>query len=100
MIAKTLQDPGMIFAKYEDGYGFYTTYIDGIKTDGSGNPTDAPATLQFSEKSSVKRNHYHILRCSLLKVPAVPGTFNQTMRVNAYTAEWNSTVRQTVVIKP
>lgn len=100
MIAKKLQDPGMIFAKYEDGYGFYTTYIDGIKTDGSGNPTDAAATLQFSEKSSVKRNNYHILRCSLLKVPAVPGTFNQTMRVNAYTAEWNSTVRQTVVIKP
>ncbi len=82
------------FAEYPGGYGFYFSYIHG--------GTD-PSTNQVTfdgNNSGVFRNHYHILNCSLLKVPAVPGSFNALMMVNSKVVDWNPKGALNIIVKP
>lgn len=82
------------FAVYPGGYGFYYSYIYGGKDSSTGQVT-------FNgEDSGIFRNHYHILNCSLMKVPATPGSFNQLMMVNSKMVEWNDKGDMEMVVKP
>lgn len=82
------------FAAYPGGYGFYYSYIHGGKDDATGQ-----VTFKGTE-SGVFRNHYHILNCSLMKVPAVPGSFNQLMMVNSKVVDWNPKGALNLIVKP
>ena len=82
------------FATYPGGYGFYYSYIHG-GTDG----TTGQVKFDGAE-SGVFRNHYHILSCSLMKVPATPGSFNQLMMVNSKVVDWNPKGALNLIVKP
>ena len=82
------------FAEYPGGYGFYHSYIYGGTDDTTGQVTFA------GTDSGVFRNHYHILNCSLMKVPATPGSFNQLMMVNSKVLEWNEKGKGEITVKP
>lgn len=82
------------FAAYPGGYGFYYSYVHG-GTDG----TTGQVTFDGAE-SGVFRNHYHILNCSLMKVPATPGSFNQLMMVNSKVVDWNPKGALNLIVKP
>lgn len=82
------------FAVYPGGYGFYYSYIYGGTDSTTGQVTFA------GTESGVFRNHYHFLTCSLMKVPATPGSFNQLMMVNSKVVEWNDMGKQEITVKP
>lgn len=82
------------FAAYPGGYGFYHSYIYGGTDTTTGQVTFA------GTDSGVFRNHYHFLTCSLMKVPATPGSFNQLMMVNSKVVEWNAKGKQEIIVKP
>ena len=82
------------FATYPGGYGFYYSYIHG-GTDGT------TGQVKFvGAESGIFRNHYHILSCSLMKVPATPGSFNQLMMVNSKVVDWNPKGALNLIVKP
>ena len=82
------------FAAYPAGFGFYYSYIHGGTDSSTGKVT-------FNgEDSGIYRNHYHILNCQLMKVPATPGSFNQLMMVNSKVVDWNPKGGQDLVVKP
>lgn len=82
------------FAAYPAGFGFYHSYIHGGTDSATGKVT-------FNgEDSGVFRNHYHILNCQLMKVPATPGSFNQLMMVNSKVVDWNPKGEMDLVVKP
>lgn len=82
------------FATYPGGYGFYYSYIHG-GTD----VTTGQVTFSGTD-SGVFRNHYHILNCQLMKVPATPGSFNQLMMVNSKVVDWNPKGALNLIVKP
>ncbi len=82
------------FAVYPGGYGFYYSYIYG-GTD----PVSGKVTFGGTD-SGVFRNHYHILNCQLMKVPAVPGSINQLMMVNSKVVDWNNKGSMNITVKP
>lgn len=82
------------FAAYPGGYGFYYSYIHGGEDVATGQVTFGGA------ESGVFRNHYHILNCSLMKVPATPGSFNQLMMVNSKVVDWNPKGALNLIVKP
>lgn len=86
--------PRKSFAAYPGGYGFYYSYIHG-GTDG----TTGQVTFSGTD-SGVFRNHYHILNCQLMKVPATPGSFNQLMMVNSKVVDWNPKGALNLIVKP
>ena len=85
--------PRKSFAAYPGGYGFYYSYIYG------GNDTSGRVTFTGSD-SGVFRNHYHILSCQLMKVPATPGSYNQLMMVNSSVVDWNPKGALNLIVKP
>ena len=86
--------PRKSFAAYPGGYGFYYSYIHG-GTDGT------TGQVKFvGAESGIFRNHYHILSCSLMKVPATPGSFNQLMMVNSKVVDWNPKGALNLIVKP
>lgn len=82
------------FATYPGGYGFYYSYIHG------GEDSDTHQVTFTGADSGVFRNHYHILTCSLMKVPATPGSFNQLMMVNSKVVDWNPKGALNLIVKP
>ena len=86
--------PRKSFAAYPGGYGFYYSYIHG-GTD----VTTGQVTFSGTD-SGVFRNHYHILYCQLMKVPATPGSFNQLMMVNSKVVDWNPKGALNLIVKP
>ena len=82
------------FATYPGGYGFYYSYIHG------GDDSDTHQVTFGGTESGVFRNHYHILNCSLMKVPATPGSFNQLMMVNSKVVDWNPKGALNLIVKP
>ena len=85
--------PRKSFAAYPGGYGFYYSYIYG------GNDSSGKVTFN-GEESGVFRNHYHILNCQLMKVPATPGSYNQLMMVNSSVVDWNPKGALNLIVKP
>lgn len=91
------------FAAYPGGYGFYYSYINGGKSPSTGQiEFRAPKAEDTANdyNSGVYRNHYHILNCSLMKVPATPGSFNQLMMVNSKVVDWNPKGALNLIVKP
>lgn len=91
------------FAAYPGGYGFYYSYINGGKSPSTGQiEFRAPKAEDTANdyNSGVYRNHYHILTCSLMKVPATPGSFNQLMMVNSKVVDWNPKGALNLIVKP
>lgn len=91
------------FATYPGGYGFYYSYINGGKSPSTGQiEFRAPKAEDTANdyNSGVYRNHYHILSCSLMKVPATPGSFNQLMMVNSKVVDWNPKGALNLIVKP
>lgn len=86
--------PRKSFAAYPGGYGFYYSYIHG------GEDSDTHQVTFKGAESGVFRNHYHILSCSLMKVPATPGSFNQLMMVNSKVVDWNPKGALNLIVKP
>lgn len=82
------------FAVYPGGFGFYYSYISGGTDSVSGKVTFG------GTDSGVIRNHYHILNCQLMKVPAVPGSINQLMMVNSKVVGWNDKGSMDITVKP
>lgn len=82
------------FATYPGGYGFYYSYIHG------GEDSDTHQVTFTGADSGVFRNHYHILNCKLMKVPATPGSFNQLMMVNSKVVDWNPKGALNLIVKP
>lgn len=82
------------FAVYPGGFGFYYSYISGGTDSVSGKVTFG------GTHSGVFRNHYHILNCQLMKVPAVPGSINQLMMVNSKVVGWNDKGSMDITVKP
>ncbi|MBQ7771367.1 MAG: Mfa1 family fimbria major subunit [Bacteroidales bacterium] len=82
------------FATYPGGYGFYYSYIHG------GEDSDTHQVTFKGADSGVFRNHYHILNCQLMKVPATPGSFNQLMMVNSKVVNWNLKGALNLIVKP
>jgi len=91
------------FATYPGGYGFYYSYINGGNSPSTGQiEFRAPKAEDTANdyNSGVYRNHYHILNCSLMKVPATPGSFNQLMMVNSKVVDWNPKGALNLIVKP
>ena len=91
------------FATYPGGYGFYYSYINGGKSPSTGQIEFRAPKAEDTENdynSGVFRNHYHILNCSLMKVPATPGSFNQLMMVNSKVVDWNPKGALNLIVKP
>lgn len=91
------------FAAYPGGYGFYYSYINGGKSPSTGQiefraPQEGDGASDYD--SGVYRNHYHVLNCSLMKVPATPGSFNQLMMVNSKVVDWNPKGALDLIVKP
>ena len=91
------------FATYPGGYGFYYSYINGGKSPSTGQiefraPKSGDTASDYN--SGVYRNHYHILNCQLMKVPATPGSFNQLMMVNSKVVDWNPKGALNLIVKP
>lgn len=91
------------FAAYPGGYGFYHSYINGGTDPDTGQlnfrvPEAGDTADDYN--SGVYRNHYHILNCSLMKVPATPGSFNQLMMVNSKVIDWNNKGSMDLTVKP
>lgn len=86
--------PRKSFAAYPGGYGFYYSYIHG------GEDSDTHQVTFKGAESGIFRNHYHILSCSLMKVPATPGSFNQLMMVNSKVVDWNPKGALNLIVKP
>ncbi|MBE6216920.1 MAG: hypothetical protein E7124_02635 [Bacteroidales bacterium] len=95
--------PRKSFAAYPGGYGFYYSYINGGKSPSTGQIEFRAPKAEDTENdynSGVYRNHYHILNCSLMKVPATPGSFNQLMMVNSKVVDWNPKGALNLIVKP
>jgi len=82
------------FAAYPGGYGFYYSYVCG------GNDVTTGQVTFDSSNSGLLRNNYYFLKCSLMKVPAVPGSFNQLMMVNSKVVDWNPKGALNLIVKP
>lgn len=81
------------FTRYEGGYSYYTTFIDG-------NADNLKLTYNGCDSWGVQRDHYYILTVDKITRPGTPIPWDDYIRVNSQTTEWFSRGSQEVVIKP
>lgn len=91
---KQLQDePDTEFNRYDGGWGYYYTYIDGEAND--------KGTIDYANKTrwGIKRNHYYILKVNQFVAPgsAFPG--NEVMRIHSELIDWKDKGSSDVEIK-
>lgn len=91
---KKLQDaPNTEFNRYDGGWGYYYTYIDG-KANNEG-------TIDYANETrwGIKRNHYYILKVNQFVAPgsAFPG--NEVMRIHSELIDWKDKGSSEVEIK-
>lgn len=91
---KKLQDkPYTEFNRYDGGWGYYYTYIDG-KANNEG-------TIDYANETrwGIKRNHYYILKVNQFVAPgsAFPG--NEVMRIHSELIDWKDKGSSKVEIK-
>ena len=91
---KQLQDdPDTEFNRYDGGWGYYYTYIDGEAND--------KGTIDYANETrwGIKRNHYYILKVNQFVAPgsAFPG--NEVMRIHSELIDWKDKGRSEVEIK-
>lgn len=91
---KQLQDePDTEFNRYDGGWGYYYTYIDGeVNNEG---------TIDYAKETrwGIKRNHYYILKVNQFVAPgsAFPG--NEVMRIHSELIDWKDKGDSEVEIK-
>lgn len=91
---KKLQDkPVTEFNRYDGGWGYYYTYIDGEAND--------KGTIDYADETrwGIKRNHYYILKVNQFVAPgsAFPG--NEVMRIHSELIDWKDKGSSEVEIK-
>lgn len=91
---KKLQDePDTEFNRYDGGWGYYYTYIDGEAND--------KGTIDYADETrwGIKRNHYYILKVNQFVAPgsAFPG--NEVMRIHSELIDWKDKGSSEVEIK-
>ena len=91
---KKLQDkPDTEFNRYDGGWGYYYTYIDGEANN--------EGTIDYANETrwGIKRNHYYILKINQFVAPgsAFPG--NEVMRIHSELIDWKDKGRSEVEIK-
>lgn len=91
---KKLQDaPNTEFNRYDGGWGYYYTYIDGEAND--------KGTIDYADETrwGIKRNHYYILKVNQFVAPgsAFPG--NEVMRIHSELIDWKDKGSSEVEIK-
>lgn len=88
--------PRDFFQTHLGGWGFYTTYVDGVLNESEGK-------LFFDEeKSGVLRNFYYILSVSYFNVPGAPSITDkeEPMKVSLKKMPWNYRGSTEVTIDP
>ena len=70
------------FSRYDGGWGYYYTYIDG---DANGE-----GTIDYANQTrwGIKRNHYYILKVDKIIAPGSPFPGNETMRIHSELVDW------------
>ena len=91
---KQLQDaPYTEFNRYDGGWGYYYTYIDG--------EANHEGTIDYANETrwGIKRNHYYILKVNQFVAPgsAFPG--NEVMRIHSELIDWKDKGSSEVEIK-
>lgn len=91
---KQLQDePETEFNRYDGGWGYYYTYIDGEANN--------EGTIDYANETrwGIKRNHYYILKVNQFVAPgsAFPG--NEVMRIHSELIDWKDKGSSEVEIK-
>ena len=91
---KKLQDePDTEFNRYDGGWGYYYTYIDGEANN--------EGTIDYANETrwGIKRNHYYILKVNQFVAPgsAFPG--NEVMRIHSELIDWKDKGSSEVEIK-
>ena len=82
MKKKLREDSETEFNRFDGGWGYYYTYIDGdVSTDGVIGYEDKP-------RWGIKRNHYYILKVEKIIAPGSPFPGNETMRIHSELLDW------------
>ena len=81
------------FTRYEGGYSYYTTFIDGT-ADG------LKLTYNGHDSWGVQRDHYYILTIDQISRPGSPIPWDDYIRVNSQTVDWVNRGSQDVIIRP
>lgn len=82
MKKKLIKAPDTDFSRYDGGWGYYYTYIDG---DANGE-----GTIDYANQTrwGIKRNHYYILKVDKIIAPGSPFPGNETMRIHSELVDW------------
>lgn len=82
MKEKLKEAPDTDFSRYDGGWGYYYTYIDG---DANGE-----GTIDYANQTrwGIKRNHYYILKVDKIIAPGSPFPGNETMRIHSELVDW------------
>lgn len=82
MKKKLEKAPDTDFSRYDGGWGYYYTYIDG---DANGK-----GTIDYANQTrwGIKRNHYYILKVDKIIAPGSPFPGNETMRIHSELVDW------------
>lgn len=82
MKMKLQEAPKTEFSRYDGGWGYYYTYIDG---DANGE-----GTIDYANQTrwGIKRNHYYILKVDKIIAPGSPFPGNETMRIHSELVDW------------
>lgn len=82
MKMKLKEAPETEFSRYDGGWGYYYTYIDG---DANGE-----GTIDYANQTrwGIKRNHYYILKVDKIIAPGSPFPGNETMRIHSELVDW------------
>lgn len=82
MKKKLEKAPDTDFSRYDGGWGYYYTYIDG---DANGE-----GTIDYANQTrwGIKRNHYYILKVDKIIAPGSPFPGNETMRIHSELVDW------------
>ena len=82
MKKKLKENPETEFSRYDGGWGYYYTYIDG--------DANAEGSIDYAGQTrwGIKRNHYYIIKVDKIIAPgsAFPG--NETMRIHSELIDW------------
>lgn len=81
MTGKLNKDPETSFSRYDGGWGYYYTYIDG-KTE------NEAISYKGLTQWGIKRNHYYILNVDKIIAPGSPFPGNELMRIHAKRVNW------------
>lgn len=82
MKKKLREDSETEFNRFDGGWGYYYTYIDGDVS------TDGVIGYEGKPRWGIKRNHYYILKVEKIIAPGSPFPGNETMRIHSELLDW------------